>query len=490
MRRSLIAVILLVSQAATGATVIDVSNRVMVPAVKRFGINLGWMNNYDTGQIMKNLIFRNPGFEGQIYRSIVRCVSGTATGCVDENPTAHWPSGFWNGATYEVIWGMARGRTGTVATSTAPSGGAGTQYQFADSGTPPGAGDYIVLRRSDLGGATSGWLPVVSGGGTVKAETADLAPDPPGHQAVRLTMSAAGQTARVATVFDSGQAGPFIQLNGSFRVSFRAKGAGGADALAVFVGRAAPANTVFVNQTLTLTGAWSTYTVDFNAAEGGTAMGAVQLVFTAVNTSTVLLDDVSLVRLNGEASNPTAFRDPVVNALRQFNPGILRYWVEDLGDSLDNEIAPPFARLRASYSSQVTNREDLMYGLHEFLELCDLLHAEPWYIVPTTFTAQEMTSLIEYLGGPSTTPYGARRAARGRAAPWTDAFTTIHLEFGNEAWNNLNYYGGSISDPTAYGNRHRCNARLNAVTSPNSASASTAVTCNPAARARRISVSA
>src|SRR5207244_4769145 len=68
---------------ALAVTIIDVSTHVAVPAVKRFGINLGWMNNYDSGQIMKNLIFRNPGFEGQIYRSIVRCVSGTATGCVD-----------------------------------------------------------------------------------------------------------------------------------------------------------------------------------------------------------------------------------------------------------------------------------------------------------------------------------------------------------------------------------------------------------------------
>jgi hypothetical protein len=44
--------------------------------------------------------------------------------------------------------------------------------------------------------------------------------------------------------------------------------------------------------------------------------------------------------------------------------------------------------------------------------------------------------------------------------------------------------------PTAYGRRQRCSARLNAVTSPNSASASTAVICRPAARARRINVSA
>ena len=210
---------------------------------------------------------------------------------------------------------------------------------------------------------------------------------------------------------------------------------------------------MFINQTITLTGAWNNYNVDFAATEGGTSRGAVQLNFSAVNPSAVLLDDVSLTQLNGDPTNTTAFRDPVVNALKTFNPGILRYWVEDLGDSLDDELAPPLARRRANYSSRILLREDIMYGLHEFLELCDLLHAEPWYIVPTTFTNQEMTNLLEYLGGPVSTPYGAMRAARGRAAPWTDAYSTIHLEFGNEAWNNADYYGATISDPASYGTR-------------------------------------
>lgn len=443
----------LAAPALFGATNIDVSSNVTVPAVKKFGLNLGWANNYDSGQIMKNLVFRNPGFEGQIYRSIVRCVTGTATGFVDENPTTHWPTGFWNGASFEVIVGGAKGRTGTISTSTAPSGGSGTQFQFADSGVAPAAGDYILLRKSEPGGATAGWQPSVTGGGTVTDETSDLAPDTQGSQAVRLTALSGGQTARIQAFFDGSVAGPFIQLNGTFRLSFKAKGAGGTRSLGVFAGRGAPANEVFVNQNISLTAAWSTYTIDFAATESGSSRGSCQLSFTAVNPSAVLLDDVSIVQLNGDPANPTAFRDPVVGALKQFNPGILRYWVEDLGDSLDNEIAAPFARQRANYSSRFLVHEDLLYGLYEFLELCDLVGAEPWYVVPTTFSGSEMTNLLEYLGGSAGTPYGAKRAARGRTAPWTDAFSTIHLEFGNEAWNNADYYGATISDPRSYGTR-------------------------------------
>jgi hypothetical protein len=443
------------SSPAYAATTIDVSTRVAVPGVKRFGLNLGWMNNYDSGQIMKNLVFRNPGFEGQISRSIVRVVSGTANGFVDENTMAHWPTGFWNGASYEVIWGGSKGRAGTINTSTASiPNSSGTQYQFADSGIAPVAGDFILLSKTANGGATSGWTTVTAGAGTIIEELADLAPDTPGHQAVRLTTTGgAMDVARLDAVFDASVAGPFVQLNGNFRLSFKAKGAGGNNSLAIFLGRGSPANLVFLNQTMTLGTTWNTYNIDFSAAENGTSMGIVQLGFTAMNPSAVLLDDVSLVQTNSDPTNTTVFRDPVVNALKSFNPAILRYWVEDLGDTLDNEIAPPFARVREEYSSQIINHEDLMYGLHEFLELCDLIQAEPWFVVPTTFTTQEMTNLLEYLGGPVTSPYGAKRLGRGRSAPWTDAFTKIHLEFGNEAWNNFNYYGATISDPTAYGNR-------------------------------------
>jgi hypothetical protein len=441
-----------------------VSTRVAVPAVKRFGINLGWETYYDSAQITKNLVLRNPGFEGQISQSIVHVASGTPTGFVDTYSTSHWPGGFWNGASFEVILGMAKGRTGTISTSTAPVGTTGTSYQFTDSGTAPAVGDYILLRKSALGGAAYGWQSVPGGGGTITDETADLALDTPGRQAIRLTATGAGDSARINANFDSSVAGPFIQLNGNFRLSFKAKGLAVGNNLAIFLGRGPPANVVFSSQTVPITGVWNTYNIDFTAADNG-VQGTVTLGFTAVNPSIVLLDDVSLVQTNGDTTNTTAFRDPMVNALKSFNPSILRYWVEDLGDSLDNEIAAPFARQRECYSSQMIDptgigHEDLMYGLHEFLELCDLLQAEPWWIVPTTFTTQEMSNLLEYLSGPSSSPYGAKRAARGRTAPWTDTLSTIHLEFGNEAWNNFNYRGAIIgndppspADPQSYGAR-------------------------------------
>src|SRR5574337_1254666 len=60
---------------------------------------------------------------------------------------------------------------------------------------------------------------------------------------------------------------------------------------------------------------------------------------------------VSLTRTNGDPTNTTAFTDAVVNALLSYRPGILRMLTDQFGDSLDNQIAPPFGRQRSGYSS-------------------------------------------------------------------------------------------------------------------------------------------
>src|SRR6266566_3792683 len=86
---------------AQSITDIGIGTNILQPATKRLGINLGGYNFYDSGQMMKNLIFRNQGFEGQIYQSTIRCAGGTASSCTDENSVSGWPAGFWNGASYQ-----------------------------------------------------------------------------------------------------------------------------------------------------------------------------------------------------------------------------------------------------------------------------------------------------------------------------------------------------------------------------------------------------
>jgi len=422
---------------------------VVQPAVKHFGINLGNADYYSSGQLTKNLISRNPGFEGEIYQSIIRCASGTATTCLDESQSA-WPAGFWKGATFMIFYGAAQGRTGTIADYAASKGTVGGTLTFSASGAAPATGDYVIVRMNVPGNAMAGWWPATTGNGAITTNMSDLPEGTTGHQTAAVSAPAAADSANVRAFFDSHAGRSFILLNGTFQLSFKAKGTGGSSAIALNLQRLGL--TTYLNQTVNLTNKWTTYTFNFTAAESGSKLNSVSLVFGTVGQDSFLLDDVSLTQTNSDSSNATAFRDPVVSTLQTLAPGSLRYWADQLGDTLDNLIADQFGRQRAGYSAWFTQQEGISYGLQEFLELCESLGAEPWFVVPSTFTPADASNLIEYLAGPSSKPYGAKRAGRGHANPWTSSFPKIHLEFGNEAWNAV-FKGGTIEYPIPYGQR-------------------------------------
>ena len=96
--------------AETGPTTITITPEVLHPNVKRLGINLSGQTFYDSGQMLRNLTFRNPGFEGETWQSILHCKTITINSCTDENQYAQWPGGFLDGARYTVLSGPAHGR--------------------------------------------------------------------------------------------------------------------------------------------------------------------------------------------------------------------------------------------------------------------------------------------------------------------------------------------------------------------------------------------
>jgi alpha-L-arabinofuranosidase len=450
MRRTILS-LLLCAASLQAATTINVGNNVVTSGVKRFGIS-GISHYYYDRLLLKNLVWRNAGFEGLLFQSVIRCgTAGSATGCADDNPFTQWPTGFWNGGTFEFVLGTAKGRTGTIASFTgAPHDGVTpSTFTFAAAGTAPAAGDIFIARKYTPGGADMGWNPQTFGGASVTTETIDLPPGTEGRQCIRLSAGSPGQSASITSAFGAFAGSNFIVMNGTYRITFKAKGlGGGSNNVMVSVVRGSSS---FTNQTVTLAPTWATYTVDFSAAEPvNVAPAFVVMTFNAPGTS-ALFDDVSLVQTNGDPTNTTAFRDPVLAALRSFNPGSLKSHVLDLGDSLDDLVGSPFAHRRNEYSAFATDKGTIPYGWHEFLELCEAVGAEPYLAIPIVFSDTEGANLIEYLAGPTTTPYGARRAARGHPAPWTDSFPRIHLELGNEAWNPT-FRGGTL--PAAdYGRR-------------------------------------
>jgi len=438
-------------QSQTTSTNIAIGSTVIQPRVKHLGINLATHNYWDSGQMMQNLVLENPGFEGEIYQSIIQCASGTTTTCVDSDSYSIWPAGFWNGATFEFFYGAANDATGTISNYTATASGQGGTLTFASPiGVAPANGDFVIVRQTVPGNAVAGWWPTISGNGAITTNTADLPPGSTGSQTIALSAPTANDSAVLDSYFDTTAGRSFIQLYGSFQVSFLAKGTGGSNSVAVWFSRLG-STTTDLSQTVSLTNSWETYNLTFTVWETGSAVGTFDLDFATVGQDSFYLDDVS-IRPTSPAQ-PTAFRDAVVSALSDLSPGTLRFWSgNQLGDTLDNLIAGPFARLRSGYSAYSTSQTAIEYGLYYFLQLCKTIGADPWFVVPTTFSTTDAANLIKYLASASTTTYGAKRAAQGQVEPWTSVFEKIHLEFGNEAWNST-FRGGSIENPAAYGAR-------------------------------------
>jgi hypothetical protein len=418
------------------------------------GINIGGQSYYDSGQISRNLTVRNPGFEAEMWSSILNCQAATATTCTDSDPNNVWPANFLQGATFQFIYGAANGQTGTVTANTVSSASAGITLTFSAPLSPaPAAGDVVKVQMQVPGNPQAGWWVAASGGATFSADTTDLSPETPGKQALSINAAASGQSATVTSNFDSYNGRSFVQLNGTYTVTFRAKAVSGSNQINVSFGRTGTShgNVSYLNQNVSLTNQWQDYSYTFTAAEDGTYVGTAGLTF-SISGAQVYLDDVALTE-TAAANNPTAFRNAVVDTLKSLQPGVLRFMDggADFASTTANMLAVPFARLRAGYGEGQTEQDDISLGLHDFLVLCQTVGAEPWYTVPAGISPADMQDLIQYLGGDASTPYGAIRSSLGQSTPWTSVFPTIHLELGNEMWNSAAYSGEAVANPVAYG---------------------------------------
>ncbi len=209
------------SGAATGVTQLRVTNEVILARVTRLGVNLGEQNFYDSGQMLKNLLSRNPEFAGMTYRSILHCETGGVGRCVDTRPGINFPADFWNGATYEVLEGAAVGQRGTV-TAGAPSA-SGYVLTLNSGGNAIGAGDWIAIEKNAPDDPAAGWWPTMHGGARLELERNDLPPGVPVRQALKIDAAGAGQSADLNAYFDSMAGRSFVHLRGRYRLSFRAK---------------------------------------------------------------------------------------------------------------------------------------------------------------------------------------------------------------------------------------------------------------------------
>jgi hypothetical protein len=453
---------------------------ILQSSTNRVGVNIGSIDYWGNGQILKNLIGgTNPGFEALQNRQIwVLTAAGTSTTFTVPDQYDGAPANYWAGGTFTVVesGGAELGCTGTIASNTGPNYPLINQSIYTAPtitvSTPCNAafaaGDTIVMSKSTFptpeswweSGSLGGMGGTVSGGAQLLSDTTDLCATC-GAQSLNMNAATSGSSASASFSFDS-ETGDnlFVLMNGTYQLSFWAKAASGTPVLSVTAQRLSTGGFNCGTYTPSLTSSWAQYTFTCTASEsqGATSPGNAQVAFNATKGA-VYLDNVSFERINGDSSNTTVLRDEVIKTLQTYygpsvgnNPGMFRYWVNQNGESMSNWTQPDYAQAPTSggvgYFVGPGGAGVVSLSLEDYLVICKLLNAEPYLEVPVTFSTAEAASLIEFLASPSSTTYGARRAALGQGDPWTSVFTNIHLSFCNECWNGTSFPAQSLPNRT------------------------------------------
>ena len=448
-----------------GVTTVTITPEILQQHVKRFGINIGSRNRWGGAQFLKNLI-DNPGFESGVMGMVALGANGSSATMFRQ---AYWNTdwggqgeGFWDNADYEIVWGNAKGRSGMVNRFYHDNGA--YVFDLGESDVVPGENDVMFVRTE---------VPGINGN-LALADPEQARPGSLGTQSLRL---ASDETDQWNFYMDSywrdgdRSIGKMLPVKGGWHCDVWAKGEQGGETARIRFFRENEAS--FLDEEITLTDEWQHFEWMFDVADGtdpvreysGSEYRPILGFRLQATDGTVWFDDVVLERADQE--NPTVFTDLFVQRLRELNPGIVRNWSTQLGATLETELSEVWGRKTNGYKPG-GSASAWGYSLHEFLELTQELNkysemrvnteSEPWYVIPPTFSSEDLQGLIEYLAAPAIpeNPWAMRRAELGQQQPWTKVFRKIHLEFGNELWGSAEandpFQGASLRGGVRLGN--------------------------------------
>lgn len=396
--------------------------------VLRIGVNLGYRTGYGSEQFIKNLLY-NPGFEGDFSRFVVIVTQADQKSFSNEG----WehPDGFWKGADYDIRTGPSAGHRGKI-TNSLKAGDKGQPQYFADDLPPLTKDDVVILSKEVITpDQPSEW------GTTQKTRKGlkmveDHRPGSPGVTAAELTVLDKDNNSLI-TYLDT--IGGYIKINGGWKLTFWAKSSDPEGGVKVSFKRF-NSRPPFIQSEVKLTNEWQKYDLNFVGLDNGQP-AALALEFTPAGKAgtKIYLDDLWLGSL--EDNSPLSFRKEVVQLLKELHPSYLRDWQVQFVDSFENRVATSFARKNSAPPSSdgVLRNFHWAYSLGEFLDLCQAVGANPWIIVPVTFSDEEYRELGSYL---------SRAASK-------NFFPHVILEFGNENWNWI-FRAGGIPYAQPHGN--------------------------------------
>ncbi|MCB0752111.1 MAG: alpha-N-arabinofuranosidase, partial [Ignavibacteriae bacterium] len=138
--------------------------------------------------------------------------------------------------------------------------------------------------------------------------------------------------------------------------------------------------------------------------------------------------------------NTRGIRNDVIEAMKEINPPVIRWPGGCFADYYHwkDGIGPQEQRPTMINSSWGGVTEDNSFGTHEFLDLCELIGAEPYICINVgSGTVQEAADWVEYVNSANESPMTKLRKQNGREKPWNVKYWAV----GNESWG----CGGNMS---------------------------------------------
>ncbi|NOU36655.1 MAG: hypothetical protein HOO88_07785 [Kiritimatiellaceae bacterium] len=211
----------------------------------------------------------------------------------------------------------------------------------------------------------------------------------------------------------------------------------------------------YTDQTVTgvVNGVWTKLSADFTVTNWVYATGsAFGPNFWFKGPGTVYVDNAVVYNVNDPAG-PCHYSQSVLDLWKNYvgsasatNKGVLR--VRYNTQSFDHIMNPAVMSQRGWGNTGGADKTDPLH-IHDALAIAlatgtnATARTVPWIIASLEWTETDYAKLVEYLAGPSGTPYGDLRISQrgGVTTPWTTEFRKIVIEMGNEPWNTGYFFG-------------------------------------------------
>lgn len=136
---------------------------------------------------------------------------------------------------------------------------------------------------------------------------------------------------------------------------------------------------------------------------------------------------------HSDIPNVKGYRTDVLNALKELSVPVLRWPGGCFADEYHwmDGIGPKENRPKMVNNNWGGTIEDNSFGTHEFLNLCEMLHCEPYISGNVgSGTVKELAKWVEYMTSDGDSPMANLRRKNGRDKAWK----VKYLGVGNESW--------------------------------------------------------